>query len=415
MTVPCYLDKPGCPPGSGFAYQKTRKTAFAWIPQRIKGNTMDAQFICVIPRVALTQPARLALYGHGLLGDPDEVMAGNIQSMTSEHDFVYCATREIGMADEDVPNAISILKDFSGFSTLADRLQQGLVNGLMLGRLMAHPQGLVTNAAFHNAAGAPVIDTSALYYDGNSQGGIFGGALTAIAPDFERSVLGVPGMNYSLLLPRSVDFDTYNAFWVPAYPNRLDRMLTLSVIQTLWDRGEADGYAQHMTGRPPANTPLHSVLLHVGLGDHQVAQISAENEARTIGAVGPPAGLRPRPQLRQDPALRHHARRRLHRGLGDRDLGQRPDPRRRHARHRRRAAREPPAASRQRSPRARPQHTGGASAEVRLPQDGRKAHGRVPGRPGLPHGLIKRPRSGRLHRGSWHASAARGAGAPASP
>ncbi len=286
MTVPCYLDKPGCPPGSGFAYKKTKKTAFAWIPQRIKGNTMDAQFICVIPRVALTQPARLALYGHGLLGDPDEVMAGNIQSMTSEHDFVYCATREIGMADEDVPNAISILKDFSGFSTLADRLQQGLVNGLMLGRLMAHPQGLVTNAAFHNAAGAPVIDTSALYYDGNSQGGIFGGALTAIAPDFERSVLGVPGMNYSLLLPRSVDFDTYNAFWVPAYPNRLDRMLTLSVIQTLWDRGEADGYAQHMTGRPPANTPLHSVLLHVGLGDHQVAQISAENEARTIGAVG---------------------------------------------------------------------------------------------------------------------------------
>ena len=46
-------------------------------------------------------------------------------------------------------------------------------------------------------------------YDGNSQGGILGGALTAIATDWTHSVLGVPGMNYSTLLQRSSDFDTY--------------------------------------------------------------------------------------------------------------------------------------------------------------------------------------------------------------
>ncbi len=34
--------------------------------------------------------------------------------------------------------------------------------------------------------------------------GILGGALTAIAPDFTRAALGVPAMNYSVLLPRSV-------------------------------------------------------------------------------------------------------------------------------------------------------------------------------------------------------------------
>ncbi len=45
-----------------------------------------------------------------------------------------------------------------------------------------------------------------LFYDGNSQGGIEGGGLTAVAPDFDRAVLGVPGMNYSTLLTRSVDF-----------------------------------------------------------------------------------------------------------------------------------------------------------------------------------------------------------------
>ncbi len=285
ITVPCYLDRAGCPTGSKFAFQKQKKGRFTWVPKRLANNTIAAKFFCTIPRAALAKPARISLYGHGLLGDPDEIMAGNVQAMAQEHDFVFCATAEIGMAEEDVPNAIAILRDMSKFASLADRLQQGMINGLYLGRLMLHPQGLVTNAAFRGDGGGPAIDTGALFYDSNSQGGIFGGALTALAPDFQRAVLGVPGMNYSLLLPRSVDFDTYEAIFKPAYPKRFDRLLLLNAIQGLWDRGEGDGYALHMTGNPLANTPLHQVLLHVGLGDHQVAQVSAEVEARTIGAV----------------------------------------------------------------------------------------------------------------------------------
>lgn len=285
MTVPCYLDKPGCPPGSRFRFKKRKKGRFTFIPERVKDNTMRAPFVCVVPRVALAAPARASLYGHGLLGTPEEVTAGNVQQMAQEHNFVFCATREIGMADEDIPNAIRILGEVGRFPSLADRLQQGLLNGLLLGRLMIHPQGLASSPAFKTPAGAPVIDTSSLFYDSNSQGGIFGGALTALAPDFQRAVLGVPGMRYSLLLPRSVDFDAYEAFFVPAYKSRLERMLIIGMLQTLWDRGEASGYAANMTGNPLPNTPLHSVLLHVALGDHQVAQVSAEIEARTIRAV----------------------------------------------------------------------------------------------------------------------------------
>ena len=54
----------------------------------------------------------------------------------------------------------------------------------------------------------------------------------------------------------------------------------------LWDRGETNGYAQHMTDDPYDGTPEHQVLLHVGFGDHQVATVAAEMEARTIGALG---------------------------------------------------------------------------------------------------------------------------------
>ena len=69
------------------------------------------------------------------------------------------------------------------------------------------------------------------------------------------------------------------------YPNELERPLILSLIQNLWDRGEANGYAHHMTGDPLPNTPPHEVLLHEAFGDHQVANVATEVEARTIGAA----------------------------------------------------------------------------------------------------------------------------------
>ena len=47
-----------------------------------------------------------------------------------------------------------------------------------------------------------------------------GGALTAVAPDFTRASLGVPAMNYSVLLPRSVDFDQFAAGPLPVLPER---------------------------------------------------------------------------------------------------------------------------------------------------------------------------------------------------
>ena len=54
-----------------------------------------------------------------------------------------------------------------------------------------------------------------------------GGSLTAVAPDFTRAALGVPAMNYSTLLQRSIDFDTYAQVMYNAYPNELERPLVL--------------------------------------------------------------------------------------------------------------------------------------------------------------------------------------------
>jgi len=326
-TVPCYLNLPGCPTGSRFLYPSGSTTG---PPMPIPGNTMTSHFTCNVPRVALSRGgARPTLYGHGLFGSRGEVNQGQSQSMGQEHDMVYCATDWVGMACADVnkpsgqgdlmnlagtiaagqapnspncdiPNALAAENDLSNFPSLVDRLEQAYVNFMYLGRLLIHPDGFSRDPNFQDGAGHSVIDTRRLFYDGNSQGGIFGGALIALEPDLDRGVLGVLGMNYALLLQRSSDFGTgsppsptptdpthglqYAYPLYQAYPNELERQLLLSFMQNEWDHSDPNGIAAHMTDHPLPNTPPHHVLLMAALGDHQVSNYAAEVEARTVGA-----------------------------------------------------------------------------------------------------------------------------------
>jgi hypothetical protein len=323
VTVPCYLNLPGCPTGSTFNLGSNGLPA-----QLYPTNTISANFQCEIPKSAsAANPSRISLYGHGLLGSASEVSGGNVEAMANEHNITECATDWIGFSTGDIPSVLLILQDVNNFPKLADRTQQGFLDFMFLGRALIHPSGLKTDAAFQDA-GQPLIDTSHLYYDGNSQGGILGGALTALAPDFNRAVLGVPAMNYSTLLERSTDFAPYangeftatlcDAAGIPPdacaalpddspfglydnYPDELERPLIFSLMQLLWDRGEPDGYAQHMTTDPLPNTPPHEVLMHPSFGDHQVANVAAEVEARTIGAAAYKPAFYPGRSLDADP------------------------------------------------------------------------------------------------------------------
>jgi hypothetical protein len=248
-------------------------------------GTVEATFVCNIPDAVLDgdAPGRLVQYGHGLLGSHFEINAGNVRAMSNEHDAVYCATKWAGMSEDDIGNAVDTLNDISNFPTMADRLQQGVLHHIVLGRLMLADDGLVSHPAFQRADGSPLIDTSRVVYDGNSQGGIMGLMLVGVSPDLERAVLGVPGMNYSMLLPRSVDFDTYEAVFVPAYPDVFERSLIISMIQMLWDRSEGAGYVHHVVSNPLPGTPTTEVLLHVAFGDWQVTELSAFIAARSMG------------------------------------------------------------------------------------------------------------------------------------
>ncbi len=281
FSVPCFLF-PNCGPGGRMQLDSEGNP--------IQNGTWTANFDCIIPLSATSGPAETArpsLYGHGLLGSASEVASSPQRSLSQAHDIVQCATDEIGMAESDVPVVIGALENVSSFPAIPDRLQQGLLDELYLGRAMISPSGFTTNAAFHQdgtLGSGSVLNIGHLFYNGNSQGGIMGGALTAVSPDFTRASLGVPAMNYSVLLPRSVDFDEFAEVFYPYYPNETSRPVVLDMMQMLWDRGEPDGYAERMTSDPLPDTPAHQVLMDIAFGDHQVSDYQADVEARTVGA-----------------------------------------------------------------------------------------------------------------------------------
>jgi hypothetical protein len=207
-----------------------------------------------------------------------------VPDFSNTYDYSFCGTDWLGLSSGTIPLALGVTSDYALFPALASNLLQSLLNAQVLGNLMVNPNGLASNPAFEDPAHRPLIRASAgLVYYGNSEGGIMGGAFTALSTEVRRSVLGVPGMDYALLLDRSADYTPFQSLVNQSYPDKAEQQLGYDLIQMLWDRSEADGYAEQMTGGLPG-TPSHQVLLEEAFGDHQVANIATETEARTIGA-----------------------------------------------------------------------------------------------------------------------------------
>lgn len=271
--VPLYLN--GDEPGATMVFDDAGKPEAQ--------GTFTARFVCTIPTEAIEEgEARPVVYGHGLLGGADEAASSHVQKTAVEINAVYCGTDAIGLADGDTAYAAQVAGNLSAFPSMSDRLQQAILNYLYLGRLFVNMNGFPSSEEFQTEGGAMILNNGEAYWDGNSQGAILGGAVTAVAQDWTKAVLGVGGMGYSTLLSRSVDFDPFFAIMDVSYPDPLDQLIAMGLWQMLWDRGETSGYVQHLTDRPYNLTPTHQVIMDVAFGDHQVATITADNIARTL-------------------------------------------------------------------------------------------------------------------------------------
>jgi hypothetical protein len=261
--------------------------------------TLSADFVCVI---SASRQLPTVIYGHGLLGSRRE--AESLGTVTALGLANVCATGWIGMSSDDIGVVAQVLADLGRFDEMADRMVQGLVNFHALGILVNAPDGFASAPEFATtapatpapatsgtasstptAAPAPALAAQGAVFVGNSQGGILGGAASAITDQRSRVVLGVPGVNYSLLLTWSSNWPQFQQVFDAAYPDEVDRVLAIQVVQLLWDRGENQGYVQHLVDHTFDGVPAKAVLLIEAFGDHQVANVSTEVLARTIGAV----------------------------------------------------------------------------------------------------------------------------------
>jgi len=275
MTVPLFTDIPD---------QNARLNLDADGMPAING-TAEYYVVINIPRSATPDnPARPIQYGHGLLGTRYQANAGWLAEFGNTNGFVPFGVDWKGMAEEDVgPITIALARGtLHDFATVPERLVQGITNALLAMRLML--TGIGTHETFQ-MDGRSVIDTSAGFYTGDSQGGIFGGVYMALTTDVERGILGVPGQPYNLILNRSVDFDPYLALLRQAYTEGPNIQLSLAAIQMLWDRAEPGSFTGHIMNDPLPGTPSHQVILQPAMGDHQVSTLGAHVMARAIGAT----------------------------------------------------------------------------------------------------------------------------------
>lgn len=248
------------------------------------GDTV-VPFTIIVPRTAQTDPRPLTLlqYGHGLLGDQDEVEAGYLAEVADRYGYVIFAVDWTGMKHEDSNEiAAMIVTDIGRFAMIPERSHQGFAEFAVATQMMQGAMATDENLTFD---GVSVVDTSQVLYYGNSQGAILGGAYVALSPVVERATLGVGGMPYSLLLSRSADFTPFFALFQGVYPNEEDIAFWMALMQNLWDSGEAGGYGLQMVDDPIDGTPAKSVLLQDAIGDAQVTTLGAHNMARAYGAV----------------------------------------------------------------------------------------------------------------------------------
>ena len=239
-------------------------------------------FTAVVPQCALTSPTPvpILIYGHGLFGAGTQTAGSGPRNAAAEGCMVAIGTDMRGMSDIDVPNVALALNDANQGGLVFDVLVQGMINHVALAQIARGP---MAQALFAKAGGGSLVDPSRVYYYGISQGGIMGTTVCGLDPVITRCALQVGAVNYSLLLERSRDWPTYQTTLNGAYPDPLDDVLVINLMQQQWDRTEATSMADVLIGAGVPGSPQKHVFMQMAIADDEVSNLATEMQARTMG------------------------------------------------------------------------------------------------------------------------------------
>lgn len=154
-----------------------------------------------------------------------------------QYGYVLGAVDWWGLSEADeIPAALMIATDLSNFPMIPDRCHQGMLNALMMMKMMTQSGFATDPVVTFNGVSVISSNPADRHYYGNSLGGILGSVYMAVTTDVVRGVAGVAGAPFSLLLPRSVDFADLFDIIKLRYSNPVDIITLLPVLETLWDR-----------------------------------------------------------------------------------------------------------------------------------------------------------------------------------
>lgn len=260
----------------------------------VQNGFTDASFSVSIPCSVLSQDrpsAHAIVLGHGLFGAGSD-MTGGIPGRAGAvvpWTYIAGATDWRGLARQDLGWVVGDIvgvneTKLNNFGGLPDRLKQGMLNTLVLAKMMRHGLFNRDTAAFQTPAGHPVFSDVEMFYYGISLGGIMGTWFAALTPDIERFGVDVPAVNFACLLQRSTQFGQFEGLLkTSGLTDPMQTILGIGILQELWAAGEPSGYARHITSDPlPGSGSAKHILMTPAWLDKQVSNQCTEIAARTL-------------------------------------------------------------------------------------------------------------------------------------
>lgn len=245
-----------------------------------QSNTYQVPFVMSVPRSASTQPAPVAIYGHGIGVSKETFLLvafnnANLGAATVAIDYPHQGER-IELNDE--PDLQEMAKDPQNITRVVGMAQQspldflGLLNALKneLGELNVVPQPSGETDSSIGTDNFPDLDTNRIFYQGTSLGSVFGAGFVAMAPDIAGAFFQVGGAGITYTLTHSSQWGTFRQS-LPEQTQLEEAITLVNGVQLLIDA--MDGLAlAHWYRNPPAGSGItpKAMLLQFGPSDQVV-------------------------------------------------------------------------------------------------------------------------------------------------
>ncbi|MCB9688531.1 MAG: hypothetical protein H6735_26070 [Alphaproteobacteria bacterium] len=247
----------------------------------VVGET-DAYLYVHVPDSVKDAPAGsvpVMVFGHGIFSEPEAYLdepddPSGVVQLADELGVIVVATMWRGLCAPDRMVPITVAGDFSQISELTDMLVQGQVNVRTLLEEVRSGD-LVDDPVFTGASGQALVDRGHVVYYGISLGGIEGAVLLAQDPPVDAGALHVGGSMWSTMLERSSDWLAFEILMRVSVPDPSDRQVLYALSQLWWDPVDPIAWTPELSTTP--------FLLQESIGDEQVANLTTEALARSVG------------------------------------------------------------------------------------------------------------------------------------